>query len=101
MLHYIYWGSNGLTYVNHHNNIDSVMNVDDAANTILSSSYGIHALVVYSESAILKEFWSYYTKKSIEEKDELVCLSPYYETVNSIKKTLSEGYMSIDTQKYK
>jgi len=75
------------------------MNVDDAANTILESSYGIHALIVYSESAILREFWSYYTKKSIEEKDELVCLAPFYDTIYSIKKTLSEGYMSIDTQK--
>lgn len=88
-----------MTFVNYANNIDS-MNLDDAANTILESSYGIHALVVYSESAVLREFWSYYTKKSIEEKDELVCLAPFYETVYSIKKTLSEGYMSIDTQKY-
>jgi hypothetical protein len=76
------------------------MNIDAAANNILESSCGIHALVVYSESAVLREFWSYYTKKSIEEKDELVCLAPFYETVYSMKKTLSEGYMLIDTQKF-
>ncbi len=51
--------------------------------------------------ATLREFLSFYTKKSIEESNELVCLAPFYDTVDSVRKTLSEeGHMSIDVQKY-
>jgi hypothetical protein len=76
------------------------MHVEEAADTLLGSPYGIHSLVVYSDMITLREFWSFYTKKSIEEKNELVCLAPFYSTVDSVRKTLSEGHMSIDVSKY-
>ena len=85
------------------NNVDdtiSSMHVETAADTILKSPYGIHALIIYSDSMTLQEFWSFYIKKSIEEKDELVCLAPFYESVNCVRNTLSEGHMSINVQKY-
>jgi hypothetical protein len=77
------------------------MHVEKATDTILQSVYGLHALIIYSDMATLREFWSFYTKKSIEESNELVCLTPFYDTVDSVRKTLSEeGHMSIDVQKY-
>jgi len=76
------------------------MYVEEATDVLLGSPYGIHALVVYSDMVTLREFWSLYTKKSIEEKNELVCLAPFYVTVESVRKTLSEGHMSIDVLKY-
>jgi hypothetical protein len=61
---------------------------------------GIHALVVYSDMITLREFWSIYIKKCIEEKNELVFLAPFYDTVDSVRKSLSEGHIPIDLQKY-
>ncbi len=76
------------------------MQVEEAANTILESPYGLHALVVYSDITILREFWSFYTKKSIEDQNELVCLTSFYDTVDSMRKTLSEGHIPIDVTEF-
>jgi hypothetical protein len=42
----------------------------------------------------------FYTNKSIEEKNELVCLAPFYDTVDSVRKILTEGHKAIDVKKY-
>ena len=76
------------------------MHVEKAADTLLESAYGLHAIVIYSDSIMLRELLSFYTKKSIEECNELVCLAPFYETSEIIRKVLSEGHLSIDIKKY-
>lgn len=76
------------------------MHVEEATDALIVSPYGIHALVIYSDMITLREFCSFYAKKSIEEKNELVYLAPFYETVDSVRKALSEGDMSIDVYKY-
>lgn len=76
------------------------MHVEEAVDTLLESSYGMHALVVYSDTITLREFYSLYSKKSIEEKNELLLLAPFYQTVDSIRETLSEGHKSIDVDKF-
>jgi len=48
----------------------------------------------------LREFWSFYVKKGIEEKNELVCLAPFYDTIESVRNTLSVGHIPIDIQKH-
>jgi len=84
---------------NYDNNLVS-MCVEEATESLLESPYGIHALVVYSDMIMLREFWSFYAKKSIEEKNELLLLAPFYQTIDSVRETLSEGHKSIDVQKY-
>ena len=44
------------------------MHIANASNTISESDYGIHTLVVYEDSEKLREFYSHYVKKAIEEK---------------------------------
>ena len=43
----------------------------------------------------LREFYSYYIQKSIEEKNDVVQIAPFYETENSVKHTLSEGHIAL------
>ncbi|HET6590142.1 MAG TPA: MEDS domain-containing protein [Candidatus Nitrosocosmicus sp.] len=74
--------------------------VDNAINSILDSLSGLHALVVYSDRSKLKDLWSLYAKKSIEEKNELVCVAPFYDTIDSVRNSLSGGEVSIDVAKY-
>jgi len=76
------------------------MNTANASNTISESDYGIHTLVVYEDLVILREFYSQYVKKGIEERNEVIQLAPFYETEDSVRKTLSEGHISIDIAKW-
>ena len=76
------------------------MHTANASNTISESDYGIHALVVYEDLEKLREFYSQYVKKGIEERNEVIQLAPFYETEDSVRKTLSEGHISIDLKKW-
>ncbi len=76
------------------------MHTADASNTISESDYGIHSLVVYEELAILREFYSQYVKKGIEERNEVIQLAPFYETEDSVRKVLSKGNIPIDIEKW-
>lgn len=89
----------GLAHNDNNNNIISTT-AEYAANSILEIQSGIHALVVYSDRSKLRELWSVYTKKSIEEKNELVCLLPFYESVDSVRQILLQGHKPVDIQKY-
>jgi len=89
-----------LTSTKHNNNNISSKHVEEATDTLLESPYGMHSLIVYSDMMTLREFWSLYTKKSVKEKKEVACLAPFYETVDSVRKTLSEGHLPMDIQKY-
>ena len=87
-------------YDNNNGNSIKSLHVETGANTMLESPYGVHAVILYSDRATLREFWSLYTKKSIEERTELVCLAPFYETVDAVRNTLSEGQISMDVNKF-
>ena len=75
------------------------MDAANASNTISGSDYGIHTLVVYEDLTILREFYSQYVKKGIEEKKEVIQLAPFYETEVSVRKVLSKGNVSLDIEK--
>lgn len=76
------------------------MQLENASNIISESDYGTHTLIVYQNLNILREFYSYYVKKRIEEKNEVIQLAPFYETEDSVRKSLSEGEISIDIEKW-
>ena len=54
------------------------MHTSNASNTISESDYGIHILVVYEDLIMLREFYSQYVKKGIEERNEVIQLAPFY-----------------------
>ena len=60
-----------------------------------NKDYGIHYLVIYPDLTTLREFYSYYIQKSIEEKNEVIQIAPFYETEDSVRYTLSEGHRAI------
>jgi len=75
------------------------MQLENTSDTISESDYGTHTLIVYQNLETLGEFYSYYVKKRIEEKNEIIQIAPFYETEDSVRKSLSEGEMSIDIEK--
>jgi hypothetical protein len=70
------------------------------ANQISESSLGLHFLIIYPDLTALREFYSYYIQKQIKEKKELVFVSPFYETTDSVRHNLSKGYKTVDVDKY-
>jgi hypothetical protein len=72
----------------------------NASDTILESDYGIHTLVVYEDLVTLRDFYSQYVKKGIEERNEVIQLAPFYETEDSVRRYLSEGHVPIDIEKW-
>jgi hypothetical protein len=74
--------------------------VEHLANQISESSLGLHSLIIYPDLTTLREFYSYYIQKQIKEKNELVFVSPFYETTDSVRHNLSNGYKTIDVDKY-
>ena len=43
----------------------------------------------------MREFYSYYIQKSIEEKNDVVQIAPFYEIEESVRYTLSEGHRAL------
>lgn len=76
------------------------MHVENASNTISESDYGTHALIVYENLNVLRDFYSNYVKNRIEKKNEIIHLAPFYETEDSVRKFLSEGTNTIDLERW-
>lgn len=76
------------------------MHTANASNTISESDYGTHALVVYEDLEILREFYSQYVKTRIEEKNEFIQIAPFYETEDSVRKSLAGGFAPINVNKW-
>ena len=83
-------------------NDDNIMKtqLENASNIISESDYGTHTLIVYQNLDLLREFYSHYEKKRIEKKNEVIQLASFYETEDSVRKSLSEGEISIDIEKW-
>jgi hypothetical protein len=76
------------------------MQLENASDIISESDYGTHTLIVYQNLNILREFYSYYVKKRIEEKNDVIQIAPFYETEDSVRNSLSDGEISIDIEKW-
>ena len=68
--------------------------MDEISNT----DYGIHYLILYSDLVTLREFYSYYVQKQIEERNELVQIASFYENEDAVRQTLCEGHRAIDVK---
>ena len=72
------------------------MHPGDAAKMISESDYGIHCLLVYTDLTTLREFYSRYITKQINDKEEVVQIMPFYETENSVREIISKVYRGTD-----
>jgi translation initiation factor 2 gamma subunit (eIF-2gamma) len=61
-------------------------------NKISRGEYGIHHMIIYPNLVTLREFYSRYTKKQIEENNESIQIMSFYETITSIRQALSEDH---------
>jgi len=62
---------------------------------LTNAEYGTHSILVYPNIETLREAYSRYAKKQLEDNNEIVFILPYYETANKVRKTLSGGFVSL------
>src|ERR671911_1810386 len=64
------------------------------------SESGAHFLIIYPELQTLREMYSHYTKSALFEGNEIVVILPFYETVGTVRRILSENGANINVRKY-
>ena len=72
--------------------------VNEAVNQIIQAEYCSHYLIVYPDLTTLREMYSKYIQKQINENNETILINPLYETTDSVRQILSKN--GIDVSKY-
>ena len=74
------------------------IHVNDALNQINQAEDGAHYIITYPDLFTLRELYSNYIKKQIEENNEMILINPFYETTDSVRQSLSKK--GVDVSKY-
>ena len=72
--------------------------VNEAVNQIIQAEYCSHYLIVYPDLTTLREMYSKYIQKQINENNETILINPFYETTDSVRQILSKN--GINVSKY-
>lgn len=76
-----------------------IITANDAVNQLSNTGYGEHCLIIYPDLLTIREFYSHYIKKMIEEKDGTVLVGSCYETTTKVRQILSENGSCLDVSK--
>ena len=76
------------------NDIIDIRNIDrydinHTLETMLQAEYGSHYIIVYPDLLTFRKIYNSYSKMQLENKNDIVLLLPFYETTESVRKTLS------------
>ena len=73
----------------------------EVSQELKKSSFGAHFLVIYPDLSTLREMYSHYVKSALSnEGNEIVLVLPFLETVDNVRRILSENSTNIDVRKY-
>jgi hypothetical protein len=76
------------------------LKVEDMVKQLSEFPHGLHCSMIYPDLITLREFYTSYIKKQIEEKNRIVLLNPFYETVSSVRRAFSDSHKAIDANQY-
>jgi hypothetical protein len=77
--------------------------IGDTTRTLLQikhADYGAHYLILYPDLTTLRETYSQYIKTSLVERNEIMIILPFYETVEGVRDVLTKNYANIDIKAY-
>jgi len=80
-------------------NLTSGYDDEDTLEKLKRARQGSHYIIVYRHLPSLRKIYSQYTKRQIEEKNEIVLILPHFETPDMIRYVLSQ-MAKIDVRKY-
>jgi MEDS: MEthanogen/methylotroph, DcmR Sensory domain len=62
----------------------------------MHADYGAHYLILYPDLTTLRQTYSQYVKTSLVERNEIMIILPFYETVDGVRDVLTENCANID-----
>src|SRR5215831_836596 len=62
---------------------------------INQAEYGAHHIIIYPDLSTLRDLYSNYIQKQIEENNEMILINPFYETTESVRQTLSKNGVNV------
>jgi hypothetical protein len=72
---------------------------EDTLEKLNRARQGSHYIILYCDLPTLRKIYSQYTKRQIEEKNEIVLILPHYETTDMVRYVLSH-MATIDVKEY-
>jgi hypothetical protein len=66
-----------------------------ALSQINQAEYGAHYILIYPDLFTLRELYSNYIQKQIEENNEMILINPFYETTDSVRQILSKKGVNV------
>jgi hypothetical protein len=73
---------------------------EEVSQQLRRSESGAHFLIIYPNLQTFREMYSHYTKSALFEGNEIVVILPFYETVGTVRRILSENGANIDVRKH-
>ncbi|MGC2573698.1 MAG: MEDS domain-containing protein [Candidatus Nitrosopolaris sp.] len=64
------------------------------------AEYGAHYIIIYPNLATIRQLYTSYIPKQIQENNEIVLLNPFYETTESTRQVLSQRNPDLDVSKH-
>jgi hypothetical protein len=69
--------------------------INGALDEINQAKYGTHYMIIYPDLDTLRDLYSNYAHKQIQENNGIVLINPFYETTDSVRQVLSESISNI------
>jgi hypothetical protein len=66
--------------------------INGALDEINQAEYGAHYMIIYPDLDTLRDLYSNYAHKQIQENNGIVLINPFYETTDSVRQVLSEKF---------
>ncbi len=66
--------------------------INGALDEINQAEYGAHYMIIYPDLDTLRDLYSNYAHKQIQENNGIVLIHPFYETTDSVRQVLSEKF---------
>ena len=76
-------------------NIQITADVDKACQQLIEAEFGSHFLFTYPNLSLWQKLYSISAKKYLEEDNSFVLIIPFYETADSVRKTLAHHIPNI------
>ena len=71
----------------------------EVSEELRKSAMGAHTLILYPDLLTLRELYSFYARSALGDS-EIFLILPYLETVDNVKRILSEDSANINVRKY-
>jgi hypothetical protein len=72
----------------------------EVSEELLKSGYGSHFAIIYPDLLSLREMYSHYTRSVLSKGNEIVLIMPFLETVNEVRRILSEDNANLNVGRY-